>query len=116
MRLVEPQTSNKRRFCEDELIKLLIFQRLGLLKATEEFCGSADMLAHVLCVGFAGFVAYTARPGASDSSMLIPNIAVLIVDLLACSVASIYFYNNYRRSVAYSISRVLRTVNRYIHS
>lgn len=27
------------------------------------------MLAHVLCVGFAGFVAYTARPGAPDSTL-----------------------------------------------
>jgi len=32
---------------------------------------SVDMLSHVLRVGFAGFVAYTARPGASDSSKLV---------------------------------------------
>ena len=42
------------------------------------------MLAHVLCIGFAGFVAYTARPGAPDSCKLIRR---LLLALLIC-------YNN----------------------
>lgn len=66
------------------------------------------MLAHLLCVGFAGFVAYTARPGAHDSTLFSwhPTLMTAAFTLLAAEAVMMFSHRSLLGSSAHKSTRV----------